>query len=235
MVKSHSNEITKADLVNLKDLRRGVGLRKFTFAKDRSYTQWKARTENTTIRIFGEKSNQLRQFRDAISWYQDTYLDSYSTGLDKEFERLDDTNIDDDDKKICVDHTQTFKNKMRDILGAWIEEIEYLMKSKSLAPTSKTSKQNGAKPKNIQVQKVDISIQLNIDQTITTIIENIKSQEPEEKRIKEAESQLKNFSDEIKKTQPEWSKIKKTLEWALNFGRDVFIQILPILLQKYNS
>lgn len=130
-------------------------------------------------------------------------------------------------------HTSQFKEKMRDAFTAWINEIE-LFVPVSDTPTRGGSS-GGTRIKNIQNQKVAVSVFVNIDQTFQTIIEKIKADEPDETRVKEAEENLSVLKEEVKKENPQWSTIKKVLEWALNFGRDVFIQILPILLEKYGK
>jgi len=128
-------------------------------------------------------------------------------------------------------HTNIFKEQMRDVFTAWIKELEiFVPVSDEKSPKRYSS---GARIKNVQTQNVDVSVTINIDQRIETIIENIRADEPDETRVKEAEENLTIFKDEIKKEKPQWSTIKNVLEWALNFGRDIFIQILPILLEKY--
>lgn len=48
----------------------------------------------------------------------------------------------------------------------------------------------------------------------------------------EAKSKLQELKDELGKTDKNWNSIKKILIWILNFSKDLFIQIIPIILQK---
>ena len=76
---------------------------------------------------------------------------------------------------------------------------------------------------------------LNISIVIENIIENIKQTESDIQRVVESEQKLRELEDEIKSKSPTWSKIKDILIWLLNFGRDTFLQVLPIILEKFKQ
>lgn len=259
-------DVTPVMLNKLKDLRKGVGLRRFESSEDRSYTQWKNEAENLIIRIFGEGSNQYDQFHEIVYWYGDkepgepsqsenaAYYRMLELGHTKEqIERMSEEEwakllkekgvlkeLEKEQKEEEKEyrekldaHTSTFKDKMRDAFTAWINEIELFIPVSDQSPRHRFH--SGTRINNVQNQKVDVSVVINIDQIIQTTIEKIKADEPDEQRVREAEENLNALKDEVKKENPQWSTIKKILEWALNFGRDVFIQILPILLEKYGK
>ena len=188
MAKTRDTEITQTELGDLKALKRSLGLRKFKFANDRSYTQWTILAENLTIRLFGEKSNQLNQFRSAISAYEQKQLGGWDSPLGAPFQTLDEDTLAENDLKTCIRHTQVFKDKMRDILGAWIKEAEKHTKPET--STSKNGVQN-AGAKNVQIQTTNITLNVSIDQTIEVIMGDIRAGEHDEERIKEAEKHLK--------------------------------------------
>src|SRR3989344_1348835 len=68
----------------------------------------------------------------------------------------------------------------------------------------------------------EVSVQVNY-----TINDLIEKAEEEEGRIK-----LRELRDELEKSDKSWEKIKGILLWVLNFSKDLFLQILPIILQK---
>ena len=38
-------------------------------------------------------------------------------------------------------------------------------------------------------------------------------------------------SHELQKRRPKWDKIKKVIIWALDYGKDFFVQLLPLFLK----
>ncbi len=89
-------------------------------------------------------------------------------------------------------------------------------------------------------QNPNIQIINNISQQVTvenkTIIKNILNQlETEgknEAELREIRKKLNELNNELRKKKPKWNKIKKILIWALDFGKDIFIQLLPLLLKS---
>lgn len=68
----------------------------------------------------------------------------------------------------------------------------------------------------------DVSIK--IDYTINDVIEEIEGEEEKQ--------QLRELRDELAKRNKDWEKIRGLLIWCLNFSKEVFLKILPILLQN---
>lgn len=68
----------------------------------------------------------------------------------------------------------------------------------------------------------EFSIQINY-----TFNDLIEKTEDEESKI-----QLRALRDELEKEDKNWDKIKKVLIWILNFSKDLFLEVLPIILQK---
>jgi len=88
----------------------------------------------------------------------------------------------------------------------------------------------------IEVSATQIAIQkTEINQTISQILDKIRETEPNPEKVKEAEKNLGEFQEEIKKEKPGWSVIKRILAWLLEFSRDAFLQILPILIERYSK
>lgn len=83
----------------------------------------------------------------------------------------------------------------------------------------------------------NISTNINIDNKtiIKQILDDVKSKESDTERINEAEEKLNFLLKEVQKRNPKWENIKAILKWALDFGKDVFIQLIPILLKMYRN
>lgn len=76
-------------------------------------------------------------------------------------------------------------------------------------------------------QSVNLSITLD---EVIQLIQN-SEQSPEEKQ--EATSKINDLKEELEKEDPSWEKVKDVLVWLLNFSRDIFIKVLPYILDKY--
>lgn len=85
---------------------------------------------------------------------------------------------------------------------------------------------------NIQIIN-NLSTQVNIDNK--TFINNIMNQLREDGKsnpeLRKAEKKLNELNNELQKRRPKWDKIKKIIIWALDYGKDFFIQLLPLFLK----
>ncbi|MBU1131412.1 hypothetical protein KJ840_04735 [Patescibacteria group bacterium] len=79
-------------------------------------------------------------------------------------------------------------------------------------------------PSIIIFNKNQNEISLQINYTILDLINKTSN--------KEGKKQLKDLKDELEKKDKNWGKIKNILIWILNFSKDLFLEILPIILQK---
>jgi hypothetical protein len=68
----------------------------------------------------------------------------------------------------------------------------------------------------------EISLQINY--TINDLIKKTDDEDGKEK--------IRELRDELEKENKSWDKIKNILIWILNFSKDLFLEILPIILQK---
>lgn len=68
-------------------------------------------------------------------------------------------------------------------------------------------------------------VSVDINYTIQQLIEQTDNEE--------AKKNLAVLDSELSKPNSNWEVIKNVLLWVLNFSRDTFIQILPILIKKY--
>lgn len=68
----------------------------------------------------------------------------------------------------------------------------------------------------------EISLQINY--TINDLINSSSNEESKKK--------LKELKDELEKPNKNWETIKNILIWILNFSKELFLKIIPILLEK---
>ncbi len=72
-------------------------------------------------------------------------------------------------------------------------------------------------------------LSVNFDQ----IIENIQSSDKSAEEKEEAKGKINELKEEVSKPNPSWDRIKSILKWLLDFGKDIFIQTIPYILEKY--
>lgn len=201
-------EPNKNYLIKLKKQKASLGHLKFEYVDDINFSNWYTLTENIVIGLFGQKSNQLNQLK-AIKIKMKQKSD-----MDYSFNRTISGN----------EARESFKN----LLQNYIEELK-------LDPNM-DDKKTKKKDFNIKINNTQLNSQtINVSNEIKNIINNIKSTESDPEKVSEAEGKLEELEREIRSENPLWSKIKDILIWSLNFSRDVFLQILPILLSKYNK
>ncbi len=206
-------EINKTHIDALKKQKRTVGLLQFQNRDDQNFSKWYSLTENLIIKSFGQKSNQLGQL----------------TSLYHKMPRTEDLKYEFDRGRLDI---KDCKEKLKDLLENLIAELELDLASENEDTKDKpTKKGTSIKIKNSQTQTQTINITLTIDQ----IINRIKETESDPQRVSEAEVKLKELDSELKSKSPVWSKVKDALIWLLNFGRDTFLQVLPIILERYKQ
>ncbi len=92
-----------------------------------------------------------------------------------------------------------------------------------------------ARPQQNQIVQLinNISTNINIDSRtiINQVLDNIRNNESSPERVSEAEKKLGLLLKEIQKKKPKWHNVKGVLKWALDFEKDVFIQLIPVALQ----
>lgn len=78
-----------------------------------------------------------------------------------------------------------------------------------------------------------MSTNINVDSSamVSQILDGIRSSERDADRLRQAEENLGMLLEETHKKKPKWQNVKRVLEWALHFGKDIFIQLVPVLLR----
>ena len=104
----------------------------------------------------------------------------------------------------------------------------------------------GIKP---QVQQVDgkkgLTIQItnnlssqqtvNVTVSFDQIIQSIQESDHNDSEKTVATNKVSELRDELNKEKPSWDKIKSVLSWLLEFSKEVFIKVLPYILDKYTK
>lgn len=84
--------------------------------------------------------------------------------------------------------------------------------------------QSSSSPGIVIFNKNQNEISLEINYTINDLINDSRDEESKKK--------LEELKDELEKPDKNWGIIKDILIWILNFSKELFIKIIPILLEK---
>lgn len=79
-------------------------------------------------------------------------------------------------------------------------------------------------PNVVILNKNQNEISLQINYTLNDLIDKTGDEE--------GKTQLRELRDELEKSSKNWEKIKSILIWILNFSKELFLKVLPIILQK---
>lgn len=79
-------------------------------------------------------------------------------------------------------------------------------------------------PSIVIFNKNQSEISLQINYTINDLINRASDEE--------SKNQLRELNNELEKKDRNWEKIKNILIWILNFSKDLFLEVLPIILQQ---
>jgi hypothetical protein len=80
------------------------------------------------------------------------------------------------------------------------------------------------KPNIVIMNKNENEISLRIDYSINDLIQKTTDEE--------SKSKLNQLETELKKPDKNWEIIKQILIWMLNFSKELFLEVIPIILQK---
>ena len=130
---------------------------------------------------------------------------------------------------------------IRDLLAQGVEEVSIIGTDiKVVRKKASESHQQitGANKQNINV---NVLAQASAQSTTTLVLRlnlsrlELKDNYKNDKRLFEIEKKLDMLEKEIAKASPNKNTLKKILQWALNFGWDVFLKIAPIVIDKVLS
>lgn len=120
----------------------------------------------------------------------------------------------------------------------FLESLEEIMSIEEMLPSRSNTddKSIGAKP-GINVTVInnnDNQLKVSVNVSLQQIIKTIQNLDITEIEKEEAKKVLGELEEELGKPEASrnWDTIKKCLIWALNFGKDLFLKLLPIILQS---
>lgn len=218
----------------LKGLRKQVvslGQIHYESKKEENFKEWKQRTLYLARAGFGD-GQQLSELERAIEKMpekddtegQFSGYNRYKYWLEGEGEDENDGGV--FNQEIWDEDYKKAKNWIQKLIKLYIEELELL------APTE-TKLRSGAKNVLIATQTTNIKIDINTE--IKNLIHYVHENEADQEKAKEAEEKIKQLGDELGKNPSKWSVIKDLLIWIANYSKDLFIKVLPILLDHYNK
>jgi len=86
---------------------------------------------------------------------------------------------------------------------------------------------------NIQIiNNIVTNIQVDNKTIINNILNQLENEGKETEELQEVRKRLNELNKEFKKKKPKWNKIKKIIIWALEYSKDFFVQLLPLLLKN---
>lgn len=102
-----------------------------------------------------------------------------------------------------------------------------------IKPQVKATK-TGDKGLTIQItNNVSNQQSVNLSVSFEEIVQIIQESTYSDEEKKEATTKVQELQEELKKESPSWEKVKGVLFWLLNFSKEVFLKILPYILDKY--
>jgi hypothetical protein len=85
---------------------------------------------------------------------------------------------------------------------------------------------------NISIQMIQVANQITKTTSVTEILNSPEFISLPSAQKEEMKEQIEALDTELAKDNPKWDAIKRILVWALNFGKDVFFQLLPYIYAK---
>lgn len=172
--------------------------------------------------LYGDIKGLLSQIPpvDKKSLVQDFTVDMFNNALD-ELSRVSDT----DYSAYKVPNSQRSRN--------WPDSYESIIVRGQIGRiVGRLEEEYGFGRENVRQQSPSIvivnknqnEISVQINYTINDLIDKTDSEE--------GKTQLRELRDEMEKPNKNWEKVKLILIWILNFSKDLFLEVLPIILQK---
>lgn len=172
------------------------------------YTFWEDFTAKIIDRIFGNESNQRNGFEQAGRGGCFSVFESYSERQRRE-DFLEILNCKEDYLKKLIKDLEHYRQGSAN--GAPQEDIDPGISLKHDMKLEDVINSDASSP---------------LDRAIAEILLKIKN--PEARHL--AEANLVELRDELLKPTPSWAKLKKSMIWLINFGKEEFFTILPYIV-----
>lgn len=76
---------------------------------------------------------------------------------------------------------------------------------------------------------------VNLSVSFEEIVQIIQESSYSNEEKKEATAKVRELQEELKKDNPSWEIVKGVLIWLLNFTKEVFLKVLPYILDRYTK
>ena len=172
------------------------------------YTFWEDFTAKIIDRIYGNESSQRHGFEQAGRGGCFSVFESYS-----ESQRREDFN--------------EILNCKKEYLEDLINDLEKQFHNQESGHPSR--EENPEKPAIFDGNLEEIlksQAASPLDRAVAEILAGIK----DPRILKEARANLLELRDELLKPAPSWAKLKKSMIWLIEFGKDEFFSILPFIV-----
>lgn len=205
-----------------------IGQIHYDSQKEENFKEWQQRTLYLVEAGLGD-GDRLSNVESAINKMpeKDDTEGQYS---EKRYKYWLDTDESDDEKfnqdRWDEDYKKA-KNWIQKLIKLYIEELELL------TPVVESKIRSGAKNTLIATQVMDVKI--DIKNEVKNLISYIHESESDPEKAVEAENKVKELGEELQKDTTKWSVVKEVLIWIANYSKDLFVKILPILLNHYSK
>lgn len=172
------------------------------------YTFWEDFTAKIIDRIYGNESNQRHGFEQAGRGGCFSVFESYS-----ESQRRED----------FIEIVNCKKEYLEDLIRD-LESHQHGSKPGSVSEESsfdKATEQDGGFDFSFKSKEAS-----PLDRAVSGILSKIK----DPMVLKEAELNLLELRDELLKPAPSWSRLKRSMIWLIEFGKEEFFSILPFIV-----
>jgi|SRR3989344_4776587 len=121
---------------------------------------------------------------------------------------------------------QKAKGWLQKLLKLCVEELDLLTPEEP-----KVSK--GAKNTLIATQIT--SVQIDLKSEIKNLVNFVHENEADSEKADDVASKIRELGTELEKESTKWSAVKDIIIWIANYSKDLFVKVLPILLDHYGK
>lgn len=201
--------------------------------KTEDFIEWKQKIKTFVIRKYGKDSFQWGQIA-RTTFFPKWFKPEIHGKMEDQLIVL--TDAQNHDRKTAFNLYREGIHKLIAILKGLKDDIEI----NGLPPEPQTENSHGdtifstnISPKFNQTQTQSQEQQLQLEISFKEIRKVVEETVDSEENIAKAKQILNKLEKEAKENEPKWSTAKKAARMFLEFGRDAFISLLPVLLQVY--
>jgi hypothetical protein len=195
---------------------------------EENFKEWRQRTLYLVNAAFGQ-GQRCDDLEDAIDSMPEKNTTKGSYGSERYIYWLETEDGDEGEfnQERWDEDYKKAKNWIQKLIKLYIEELELL------SPPTEPKARSGSKNTLIATQITDVKIDIKTE--VKNLVSYIHENESDPQKAEEAESKVKELGEELQKDTTKWSVVKDILIWIANYSKDLFIKVLPILLNHYGK